>query len=248
MYNSEEEFLKNYDSSMFEKLSVTSDILIFSVADGVQDNYRKLNEKHFSVLLVKRDNYPFKDKWCLPGGFINTIETSSEAAKRILKNETNLENIYLEQLYTFGDPLRYPNTRVITCAYFALLRAEDIDVKIMDESVTEIGWHSIEELPPLAFDHKEIIEYSLKRTRERLELCPVAFQLLPKKFTLTELQKSYELILKKDLDKRNFRKKMLSTNMLIDLNECSKTGSKRPAALYSFDTITLDSKRGHFFS
>ncbi len=118
----------------------------------------------------------------------------------------------------------------------------------MDESVAEIGWHSVEDLPPLAFDHKEIIEYSLKRTRERLELCPVAFQLLPKKFTLTELQKSYELILKKDLDKRNFRKKMLSTNMLIDLNEYSKTGSKRPAALYSFDTITLDSKRGHFFS
>ena len=119
----------------------------------------------------------------------------------------------------------------------------------MDESqVAEIEWHPVENLPPLAFDHKEIIEYSLKRTRERLELCPVAFQLLPKKFTLTELQKSYELILQKDLDKRNFRKKMLATNMLIDLNECTKTGSKRPAALYSFDTITLDSKRGHFFS
>ena len=106
----------------------------------------------------------------------------------------------------------------------------------------------MEKLPPLAFDHKEIIEYSLKRTRERLELCPIAFQLLTKKFTLTELQKSYELILKKELDKRNFRKKMLASNILIELNEFSKAGSKRPAALYSFDSITLDSKRGHFFS
>ncbi len=201
------------------------------------------------VLLLKRVNEPFRGRWAIPGGFIRLSENLDDAALRVLKEKTNVQNIYLEQLYTFGDPLRYPNTRVITCAYFALLRAEDIDVKIVDESqVAEIEWHPVENLPPLAFDHKEIIEYSLKRTRERLELCPVAFQLLPKKFTLTELQKSYELILQKDLDKRNFRKKMLATNMLIDLNECTKTGSKRPAALYSFDTITLDSKRGHFFS
>ena len=159
------------------------------------------------------------------------------------------QNIYLEQLYTFGDPLRYPNTRVITCAYFALLRAEDIKLEISNkDEVSEVQWHSVEKLPPLAFDHKEIIEYSLKRTRERLELCPIAFQLLPKKFTLTELQQSYELILKKKLDKRNFRKKMLTGNILVETNESTKQGSKRPAALYSFDSFTLDSKRGHFFS
>ncbi len=216
---------------------VTVDVVILTIVHNT-----------LKVLLLKRANEPFRGRWAIPGGFIRLSENLDDAALRVLKEKTNVQNIYLEQLYTFGDPLRYPNTRVITCAYFALLRAEDIDVKIMDESVAEIGWHSVEDLPPLAFDHKEIIEYSLKRTRERLELCPVAFQLLPKKFTLTELQKSYELILKKDLDKRNFRKKMLSTNMLIDLNEYSKTGSKRPAALYSFDTITLDSKRGHFFS
>ncbi len=216
---------------------VTVDVVILTIVHNT-----------LKVLLLKRANEPFRGRWAIPGGFVRLSENLDDAALRVLKEKTNVQNIYLEQLYTFGDPLRYPNARVITCAYFALLRAEDIDVKIMDESVTEIGWHSVEELPPLAFDHKEIIEYSLKRTRERLELCPVAFQLLPKKFTLTELQKSYELILKKDLDKRNFRKKMLATNMLIDLNECSKTGSKRPAALYSFDTITLDSKRGHFFS
>lgn len=217
---------------------VTVDVVILTIV-----------ENKLKVLLLKRVNEPFRGRWAIPGGFIRLSENLDDAALRVLKEKTNVQNIYLEQLYTFGDPLRYPNTRVITCAYFALLRAEDIDVKIMDESqVAEIEWHSVENLPPLAFDHKEIIEYSLKRTRERLELCPIAFQLLPKKFTLTELQKSYELILKKDLDKRNFRKKVLATNMLIDLNECTKTGSKRPAALYSFDTITLDSKRGHFFS
>ena len=201
------------------------------------------------VLLLKRINEPFRGRWSIPGGFIRLSENLDDATLRVLKEKTNVQNIYLEQLYTFGDPLRYPNTRVITCAYFALLRAEDLDVKITDESqASEIGWYSVEKLPPLAFDHKEIIQYSLKRTRERLEMCPIAFQLLPKKFTLTELQKSYELILKKDLDKRNFRKKMLASNILIELNEFSKAGSKRPAALYSFDSITLDSKRGHFFS
>jgi len=217
---------------------VTVDVVILTIVKNT-----------LKVLLLKRVNEPFRGRWAIPGGFIRLSENLDDAALRVLKEKTNVQNIYLEQLYTFGDPLRYPNTRVITCAYFALLRAEDIDIKNMDESqVAEIAWHSVDNLPPLAFDHKEIIEYSLKRTRERLELCPIAFQLLPKKFTLTELQKSYELILKKDLDKRNFRKKVLATNMLIDLKECTKTGSKRPAALYSFDSITLDSKRGHFFS
>ncbi|MBE7705725.1 MAG: NUDIX hydrolase [Cyanobacteria bacterium SIG30] len=217
---------------------VTVDVVIMTIV-----------ENELKVLLVKRANEPFKGRWSIPGGFIRLSENLDEAALRVLKEKTNVQNIYLEQLYTFGDPLRYPNSRVITCAYFALLRAEDIYLQIKNkEEVSDVQWHSISNLPPLAFDHKEIIEYSLKRTRERLELCPIAFQLLPKKFTLTELQRSYELILKVKLDKRNFRKKMLSQNILKELNEFTKTNSKRPAQLYSFDTITLDSKRGHFFS
>lgn len=217
---------------------VTVDVVILTIHNG-----------KLKVLLVKRANEPFRGKWSIPGGFIRLSENLDDAALRVLKEKTNVQNIYLEQLYTFGDPLRYPNTRVITCAYFALLRAEDIKLEVSNkDEVSEVQWHSVEKLPPLAFDHKEIIEYSLKRTRERLELCPIAFQLLPKKFTLTELQQSYELILKKTLDKRNFRKKMLTSNILVETNEFSKQGSKRPAALYSFDTITLDSKRGHFFS
>ena len=217
---------------------VTVDVVIMTLVDNI-----------LKVLLVKRVNEPFKGRWAIPGGFIRLSENLDDAALRVLKEKTNVQNIYLEQLYTFGDPLRYPNSRVITCAYFALLREEDIKIAVMNKSeVSEVQWHSVDKLPPLAFDHKEIIEYSLKRTRERLELCPIAFQLLPKKFTLTELQTSYELILKKKLDKRNFRKKILSENILIEHNEYTKTCSKRPAQLYSFDSITLDSKRGHFFS
>lgn len=208
-----------------------------------------INDDKLKVLLVKRAHEPFKNRWSIPGGFVRLSENLDDAALRLLKEKSNVQNIYLEQLYTFGDPLRYPNSRVITCAYFALLRSEDIVLQAEDNSeVSDVQWHTVEKLPPLAFDHKEIIEYSLKRTRERLELCPIAFQLLPKKFTLTELQKSYELILKKKFDKRNFRKKMLSSNILIEHNETTKVGSKRPASLYSFDKITLNSKRGHFFS
>lgn len=120
-YKTEEEFLASYDPSVFEKLSVTSDILIFSVSSKAQDNYRKLSTKHFSVLLVKRNDFPFKDKWCLPGGFMGIKETSLEASKRILKRETNLENIYLEQLYTFDDVKRDPRMRIISVSYMALV-------------------------------------------------------------------------------------------------------------------------------
>lgn len=120
-YQNEEEFLKDYDSSAFEKLSLTTDILLFSVSDGTKENYRKLNEKHFSILLVKRSDYPFKDKWCLPGGFIKMDETIDEAAIRILASETNLHNIYMEQLYTFGDVNRDPRMRIISTTYMALV-------------------------------------------------------------------------------------------------------------------------------
>ena len=195
-----------------------------------------------NVLLVKRNNEPFKDKWAIPGGYVRMSENLDEAAVRVLKEKTNVENIYLEQLYTFGDPLRHPVSRVITCAYFALIRSEDVDVVTTDD----LAWHKVSELPPLAFDHKEIIEYSLKRTRERLEMCPVAYQLLKEKFTLTEMQKAYEMIMEKKLDKRNFRKKVITTEGLRELNEFSKSSSKRPARLYTFDNIKLNSKRAHF--
>ena len=197
---------------------------------------------NLKVLLVKRENEPFKGKWAIPGGYVRMSEDLDAAAMRVLKEKTNVDNIYLEQLYTFGDPLRHPISRVITCAYFALIRAEDVDV-ITAENV---AWHKVSDLPALAFDHKEIIQYSLKRTRERLEMCPVAYQLLNEKFTLTEMQKAYELIMGKKLDKRNFRKKVIQTEGLRELEEFSKSTSKRPARLYTFDNISLNSKRAHF--
>jgi len=203
-----------------------------------------LKNNAIQVLLVKRLNEPFKGKWAIPGGYIQLSENLDEAAVRILKEKTNVDNIYLEQLYTFGDPNRHPNGRVITCAYFALVRACDLNVITTDE----LEWFKVSDLPPLAFDHKEIIEYSMKRTRERLEICPVAYQLLNEKFSLTEMQKAYELVMCKQLDKRNFRKKAVTTEGLVELDEYTKSSSKRPARLYKFENIKLNSKRAHFIS
>lgn len=210
---------------------ITVDVVILTIKND-----------ELQVLLVKRQNEPFKGKWAIPGGYVRLSENLDQAAIRTLKERTNVDNVYLEQLYTFGDPMRYPNARIITCAYFALVREEDINL----ETTKDLNWHKVSDLPALAFDHKEIIEYSLKRTRERLELCPVAYQLLREKFTLTEMQKSYELIMGKKLDKRNFRKKALCTEGLIELDEQTKSSSKRPARLYKFENIALNSKRAQF--
>ncbi len=121
IYSSEDEFLKNYDPNKYERLSMTTDILIFSVSSKHTYNYRKNEKKNMSILLVKRDNYPFKDKWCLPGGFVNIDENLDDAPKRILKKETNIDDIYLEQLYTFGDINRDPRMRIVSTSYMALI-------------------------------------------------------------------------------------------------------------------------------
>lgn len=138
-YSSLEEFLKNYDSSVFEKLSMTVDILIMSVSSEDVSNYRKLDEKKFSVLLVKRNTYPFKDKWCLPGGFVNIDESLDDAARRVLRDETNLKDIYLEQLYTFGNPKRDPRMRIVSTSYMAL-----IDKNSLNEELTQnASWFNL---------------------------------------------------------------------------------------------------------
>lgn len=139
VYSSEEEFLKEYDSNAFEKLSMTTDILIMSVSNEDTGNYRKLSEKKFSILLVKRDNYPFKDKWCLPGGFVRIDETLDEAAKRVLKAETNLKDIYIEQLYTFSDIKRDPRMRVISTSYMALVDKN----RLRDKLSANASWFNV---------------------------------------------------------------------------------------------------------
>lgn len=159
-YKSEEEFLKDYDSSKFEKLSMTTDILIFSVSDEVQENYRKLTKKHFSVLLVKRDNYPFKDKWCLPGGFVRIDEDIEDSAKRILATETNLHDIYLEQLYTFGNPNRDPRMRVVSTSYMAL-----IDKNRLNEQITKnASWFNV-----MVLEDKNTIHITLDNGTEEIK-------------------------------------------------------------------------------
>ena len=141
-YKSEEEFLKHYDSSKYDRPSVTSDIILFSVSDGNQSNYRKLKQKYFSVLLVKRKDYPFKDKWCLPGGFIRMNETSEEAARRVLRDETNLHDVFLEQLYTFDDINRDPRTRVISITSMGLVDKN----KLNDSLFENASWFNITSL------------------------------------------------------------------------------------------------------
>ncbi len=194
------------------------------------------------VLLVKRDKEPFINKWAIPGGYVRMSEKLVSAAMRVLKEKTDVSNVYLEQLYTFGDPLRHPDARVITCVYFSLVRYEDVKVVLPDD----VAWYPVDELPPLAFDHKEIIDYARARTRVSLKTCPVAYQLLKEKFTLTEMQKVYEIIMGKELDKRNFRKKVLGTEGLIELDEFTKASSKRPARLYKFKQVYTGDLKAFF--
>ena len=159
-YNSEEEFLKDYDSSRFEKLSMTSDILILSVSSKDTNNYRKTDQKCMSILLVKRNEYPYKDKWCLPGGFLNPNgETLEECAKRVLKRETNLSDIYLEQLYTFDSPNRDPRMRVVSTAFVAL-----IDKDQLKEKVEHASWFDVIELK----ENKNRVEILLSNGTETI--------------------------------------------------------------------------------
>ena len=134
IYNSEEEFLKDYDSSIFEKLSMTVDILVISVSNEETSNYRKTDKKKMSILLVKRDDYPYKDKWCLPGGFVDINEDIEEAPIRVLKRETNVDNIYLEQLYTFGSVDRDPRMRIVSTSYMALIDKNKLEGKLNENA------------------------------------------------------------------------------------------------------------------
>lgn len=212
-----------YDASKFDRPSVTVDVVMMS-----------LRQRDLQVLLVKRRAWPYEGMWAIPGGFVNIDESLEEAAKRELQEETGVQHVYLEQLYTFGDPGRDPRTRVITVVYFALLDSERLQVRAADDAV-EVGWFSVYDLPPLAFDHAKILEYTLNRLRGKLNYTTIAFSLLPEQFTLHELQRVYEIILHRRLDKRNFRKKIVSTGILEDTGAKKMEGTHRPARLYRFN-------------
>lgn len=204
----------------YEKPSVTVDTVIFTIKDD-----------DLKVLLVKRKITPFKDVWAIPGGFVRIDESLEDAAKRELKEETGIKGTYLEQLYTFGNPKRDPRGRVITVAYMALINSSNVELKA-DTDVSDAQWFSIKKIPLLAFDHKKILEYALKRLRWKFEYTAVSFSLLEKEFTLTYLQKVYEIVFNKKFDKRNFRKKLLSLNILKK-EGVDKSVSYRPPELYS---------------
>ena len=219
----EEAKAHGYDPSKYERPSVTVDVVMMSLRQG-----------DLQVLLIKRRAWPFEGMWAIPGGFVNMDESLETAAKRELREETGVEDVYLEQLYTFGDPGRDPRTRVITVVYFALLDSERLQVRAADDAA-DVNWFSVYDLPALAFDHAKILQYSLERLRGKLEYTTIAFSLLSEQFTLRELQRVYEIILHRRLDKRNFRKKILSTGILEDTNVKKMEGTHRPARLYRFN-------------
>lgn len=213
---------ENYDPNQFERPSVTVDVVIFSLV-----------EEELKVLLIKRLAPPFANMWAIPGSFVQIDEALEETAVRALADETGVEDVYTEQLYTFGSPGRDPRTRVITVAYFALVPHDAIHHKA-GRDASETGWFTISQLPPLAFDHAEIIDYAHTRLRYKLEYSSVGFRLLPDVFTLTELQKAYEIILGEQLDKRNFRRKILVAEILEETGEKQKEAEGRPAMLYRY--------------
>jgi 8-oxo-dGTP diphosphatase len=202
-------------------MKVTVDVVIFTI-----------QFEELKVLLVKRGIPPFKGQFALPGGFVHEGESLEKAAVRELREETGVADVYLEQLYSFGEPGRDPRERVITIAYYALIAADRSQLAAGTDT-TEAAWWPMGKLPALAFDHQEILEYALERLRNKLEYTTVGFQLLPPKFTLTELQGVYESILGKKLDKRNFRRKIELLKILKPTQEYRR-GEQRPARFYRF--------------
>ena len=267
-YKNEKEFLEAYDKSQFELLSVTTDILVLSVSSYENDNYRKTDEKHMSVLLIKRNDYPFKGKWCFPGGFVGYNEHLDSAPLRILKDETNLSDIYLEQLYTYGDPKRDPRMRIISTAYMALIDknrlngklkedASWFDIKILEndniidiflnngetninvklekvirDKTTDRYEFKVLENNDLAFDHAKVLLSGIERLRNKVNYTDIVFNMMPKYFTLGELQSVYEVILNKKLLDPAFRRII---GPKVQKTDKMRTGEgHRPSVLFEY--------------
>jgi ADP-ribose pyrophosphatase YjhB (NUDIX family) len=282
----QDEFLRQYDASEFERPSVAVDIVLFTITEREEENYRKLPLKELKVLLVKRNAHPFQGMWALPGGFIGIDESIEGSARRKLKAKTNIENIYIEQLYTWGDVLRDPRTRVLSCSYMSLIDSSQLAIK-PGKSEDDARWFGVKfresrrqrintengytyerdveialengddrlnaviritytfeegtkdikreimSSQGIAFDHGKIIEYGIERLRNKIEYTDIAFNLMPKHFTLTELQKVYEIIQGKELLAAAFRRKI--ADMVIETNEYTKDAGHRPSKLYKFN-------------
>jgi 8-oxo-dGTP diphosphatase len=221
----------------YPRAALTVDCVVFGFDEG-----------ELKVLLIQRGHKPFKGRWAFPGGFVGVDEALDEAARRELAEESGLQNIFLEQLYTFGAPGRDPRERVVSVAYYALVKLTDHRAKAATDAA-EAEWFPISKVPKLAFDHADILEAALARLKGKVRYQPIGFELLPPKFTLSQLQHIYEAVLETDLDKRNFRKKVLSFGLLVPLKETQMAGRHRPAQLFRFDADKYEKlkKRGFNF-
>ena len=214
----------------YPRPAVTADCVVFG-----------LDEQDLKVLLIQRDLEPFAGRWALPGGFVQVAESPEHAARRELAEETSLRQVFLEQLYTFGDPGRDPREHVITIAYYALVKLSDHRVHAATDA-RNAAWFSVDDVPRLAFDHDRILQMAHERLRGKVRYQPIGFELLPEKFPLRQLQHLYEAVLDRPLDKRNFRKRILKMGILAELDEIEQDVSHRAARLYRFDKKTYDRK------
>lgn len=278
----EREFLEQYRAGDYERPSVAADMVIFTVTDGVADSYRKLPEKELRILLIRRGGHPFLGKWALPGGFVQPSETTEQAAARELREETGVDDVYLEQLYTFSDIGRDPRTWVMSCSYMALINSDKLELRAGDDAA-DASWFKVsyrqlreqkelmedgyvkmleyelklsgeEELSAvvartltvkttststeykivsnngLAFDHAKIIACAIERLRGKVNDTDIALHLMPKLFTLTELQQVYEVIMDKELLKAAFRRKV--ADLVAETDHYTENAGHRPSRLY----------------
>lgn len=279
----EEEFLKNYKPGNYERPSLTVDMVLFTLGDEEEEDIKKVPEKVLKVLLIKRNNHPFINCWAIPGGFVDINENIEEAVYRELKEETNIDNVYLEQLYTWGDVKRDPRMRVVSTSYMALVNKDDINARAGDDAA-DVAWFNIKKVIKsaedskivshiilenkeqnikivyeitehmeikgynknstfdikliegergIAFDHIKILNYSLERMRNKVQYTTIAFSLLPKEFTLMELQQVYELLLGRQLVKQNFRRWI--NPMVSKTDNVKSNRAYRPSSLYTLN-------------
>ena len=207
-----------------------------------------LDDDDLKVLIVQRDREPFSGRWALPGGFVAAPESLEDAVRRVLREKTGLERVFLEQLYTFGDVDRDTRERVVSVAYYALVKLGDHRVRAATDD-RDVGWFAVSDAPPLAFDHDRILRVALARLQGKVRYQPIGFELLPTKFTLSQLQRVYETVLERQFDKRNFRKKILTMGLLDDLDEVEQDVAHRAARLYRFDRKKYQQleKEGFYF-
>ncbi|HHC79711.1 MAG TPA: NUDIX hydrolase [Flavobacteriia bacterium] len=206
-----------------QTIRLSVDAVVFGYEDG-----------KISVLLIKRKFQPFKNEWAIPGGFVKNTESLEASVERELQEETGIKINYLEQLYTFGNPSRDPRGRVVSVAYVGLVRPNMFKISAATDA-KQVQWFNINDLPKLAFDHKEILATAVKRLQAKITYEPIGFELLDKKFPFSDLEKLYTTLLGRSIDRRNFRKKIISLNVLDELDEKVSKGSGRPANLFQFN-------------